>query len=345
MNYSSQKTLKKYAYYISENRQVSVDEAIYLRDKKGILQTHEKPVFFDSQNPKIRAGIFPRKSSINPHFVYFSENDQKYIIGNKEMTDSHRLFQEMFNQLGEFWIEIDNKPIKVVISDSILEYYIDISKQDKKYLLVDVIVKVIRTEPASYKYLWNSILAIEIAVSHKVEGIKKKYLNQLKLATYEVNVPKVHIKKIENKEMNVNYLVSLYSRNENYRLWGNFISKSQPNSSHIKEWEILSQFEKEVEELTRELNQLKGTKTLVSNDIARLNQEKSNINKQISMMNGKYEELTLQIQKKNEDMNRLDSSYQTNIHNQQRENDQLREDIKILESENIWSFLKRKYIK
>lgn len=262
---------KKYAYFVTENRQLPISQALKMKNDGKLTPSSENPALYDFKNPTIRSAVFPVASSKNverpniAHYKYYSSKDKKKIYYPKEMTNAHLFFQMMFLELKWFRVrDKQGKDIFVEIESADLEHYIPVDGSGG--VLLDVLVKIKRTEPCFYSYLWNHQLAIEVKVTHAVEPLKKKVLREKNMPTYEATVPKLIREKIpETTELlndewrrreKVNELKKLYE-NEKWTLFGNFIVQSKVNEENREAYLILSRLESEKEKYMLELEKLK----------------------------------------------------------------------------------------
>lgn len=276
--------MKRYAYYTKKDKMVSIYEALQMKEDELLGQSREESVLFDFRNPQYRSPVLPmngRKKKYGwgePYFRYYAVRDKTTILYPKEMSNAHLMYQKMFEHLKKFKIKDGNSPpITVYIENADIEFYVRTEK--KKGILIDVLLTVSRTVPSSYKYLWNSKLAIEVYVTHRVDPLKKKIIEKNNIATYEAEVfdslreaiPDTQDlwtnEAIYNKQMR--RLVYLYEKNSEWILFGDFITRSLPNPENEETYKMLKQAEIELAKYRKEIRRLEEIKAdLISEDKA-----------------------------------------------------------------------------
>ncbi|PNU23263.1 hypothetical protein MHB67_03060 [Bacillus sp. FSL H8-0516] len=353
---------KNFAYFPFQDRQIHILEALWLRNQGEIEMNGENPVFFDFKNLSIRSGVLPVAPSFkggkkikDPFFRYYHKENMKQILYSKKMTNAHFLFQMMFSQLTQFNIEDKEKGrIRVAIESAEIESYIKYN--DKKGILIDILLCVKQTDPYSYKYLWNKKLAIEIKVTHAVDPKKKRILLDNNISTYEAPVPNV-IKKLipkaheilKNKKLRqkeIDKLTKIYSKN-NWTLFGDFIVNSKVEDENKENYLLLSQAE-------IELDKYKKRKKKLSEEIQKYEEHKlhlseiiHNLKKDLYTLKEKVEvnqELLLASQENNELVSKLKQKEQQ-IEELKKENDILKNNVNKLDNESFLKWMKRKIIK
>lgn len=286
--------MKRYAYYMKEDKMISIYEALQMKGEFG--QKREEAVLFDFRNPKFRSPVSPVDRKSEPHFRYYAVRDKTTILYPKEMSNAHLMYQKMFEHLKKFKIKDGNKPpITVYIENADIEFYIRTEK--KKGILIDVLLTVNRTVPSSYKYLWNSKLAIEVYVTHRVDPLKKEILEKNNIATYEAEVfDRLREAIPETKDLWINEsiynrqmrrLIYLYEENSEWILFGDFITRSLPNTENEESFKMLKQAEIELAKYRNEIRRLEEIKSdLISEDEA-LQQKVTDLKSQCNMLEEK----------------------------------------------------------
>ncbi|WP_411368442.1 hypothetical protein [Enterococcus faecalis] len=356
---------KKYAYFVTEDRQLPISQALKMKMNGDLIPSKENPVLFDFKNPAIRSAVFPVASSNNikrpkiAHYKYYSTKDRKQIYCPKEMTNAHLFFQMMFLELKNFRVlDRDEKPILVEIASVNLEHYIPVDGSGG--ILLDVLINIKKTEPYSYSYLWNHQLAIEVKVTHAVDPQKKKVLREKNIATYEATVPRRIREKIpETTELlndewlrreKINELKKLYE-NEKWVLFGKFIVPSKVNEKNKEAYLNLSRLELEMKNyqqklvsLTNEIetkrmrrDELQQNVNLLTNEL--LNYEKKvESNKKFLIETEKNSRLVNELSKElNDKTKELDTL--------KLKNRSLKKELDTFERENWFTALKRTVLK
>lgn len=356
---------KKYAYFVTENRQLPISQALKMKNDGKLIPSRENQVLYDFKNPTIRSAVFPVASSKSverpktAHYKYYSNIDRKQIYCPKDMTNAHLFFQMMFLDLK--WFKVQDKQGKdtfVEIESAELEHFVPVDGSGG--VLLDVLVKIKKTDPYSYSYLWNHQLAIEVKVTHAVDPLKKKVLREKNMPTYEATVPKLVREKIpETTELlndewrrreKVNELKRLYE-NEKWTLFGNFIVQSKVNGGNREAYLLLSRLELEKERYTQELEKL-------NYEIERKKEQQEELKMNVNQLTNKFlryereiesnekffeeteknsrlvNELSIELKDKEESINTLKSK-----------NKSLKSKLETLESENLLKTLKRKVFK
>jgi chromosome segregation ATPase len=346
---------KKYAYYIKGNRQVTVSEALWLRNNGKIKPTKEAPVFFDFEDATIRSAVYPVSSSKGEiartaHYRYYDKKSKVHILYPKQMTNAHLFFQMMFKQLKSFKVELEDKNVvQVKIKSAMMEQYVKVD--NKKGIIIDVLLDIENTYPYSYKYKWNNQLAIEVKVTHAVDPIKKSILQKNNISTYEVTVPE-RIKKIipetnnllddkEATQKKIDELTKIYGNVDKWTLYGKFISKSRPTKINEGKYKMLSSYENELEQYEKQKEQLIKEIKVYEHCKLQLSQETNDLKKKLKITNQQLLEL-----KKSEQLvqNLLKESKQKEQLNEnlRKENDELNNYIIKIENQSFFSWLKRK---
>lgn len=354
--------IKRYAYFVRENRQISIYEALRLKDDGKVRNSSVDPDFFDTNQLHFRAGVTPQKKSVDgrsAHFKYFPKQHVKNIFAPKEMTNAHLLYQYMFEKLSVFTIEDRKIPIKVFHNNSIMEYFVKAIDQDG-YILIDVMLNVQKTEPSFYKYLWNSQLAIEIKVTHSVDPIKKKILKDNNICTYEASVPKdfkneipEDIDILESDSLMKPYIDKLTRsyQNPKFILFGKFISNSVPDIKHKGAYKMLKQFEEDKKKLEEDKNEL-----IEEIKIGKLTH--NNIQSQIRELEVQYHKYQIenktiqdkissiqQIYKENETLKHQYTNLKKEKAQIESQNKVLVESLEILETQTFWDYIKKLFKK
>ncbi|WP_434748084.1 hypothetical protein [Paenibacillus amylolyticus] len=353
---------KKFAYFSLENRQVHVSEALRLRNQGKIEINKDNPVFFDYEN----SGMLPVSSSPGDqkvaresHFRYFNNENKKQILYSKNMTNAHLLYQMMFLQLNKFIIKDENKrEVQVTIKSAQIEHYIKVD--NKSGIFIDVFLDIDYTDPHSYKYLWNSKLAIEVKVSHAVEPKKRNILQNQNIATFEASIPKAIQDEIpetneffENEQKRQNKIDHLKKRYENYNkfiLLGKFIAKSKPEYENKESYILLSQFETEIakyqkkkDELNVEIKKLEEDKIQSAKRNDELKRTAIHLEEDIS--NNQALLLDYKINKQLVRKLKVESEQKKQeIHDLKTENNSLKNSIDKIKNETFWGTLKRKLL-
>ncbi|WP_446935774.1 hypothetical protein [Lysinibacillus fusiformis] len=358
---------KKFAYFPLQDKQIHVSEALWLRNQGEIEMNRENPIFFDFKNPSIRSGVYPvsstsgdKKISRGAYYRYYNKENTKQILFPKKMTNAHLLFQMMFLQLKEFSIEDKNhkRKIQVAIKSAELEYYI--KADNNRGIFIDVLLDIDYTIPYSYKYLWNSKLAIEVKVTHAVEPKKKCILQDYNISTYEASVPesiRANIPETNDlldnekfRQNKIDYLIKTYKNYDKFTLFGNFIVKSKTENENKESFILLSQFE-------TELTKYKKDKDDLIEEIKIYEEDKLQLTKNINELKRKSNTLKEAI----EDDQGLLSDFQRNkrlvekirielehsekeIYQLKEENNSLKNNINELENESLLGWLKRKLL-
>lgn len=348
---------KRYAYYIKENRQISIHEALRLKGLGEVKNSSANPDFFDTRNEMFREGVTPQKRSVTgriAHFKYFPRPHEKNILAPKEMTNAHLIYQYMFEKLSYFTIKdnLTDTEIKVFHSSSEMEFVIKATDEDG-YILIDVMLGVQRTEPASFKYLWNSKLAIEIKVTHAVDPIKKKILRKNNICTYEAKVLDDFRKEIpedidifEDEEKLTLYINKLIRKYENpkFILFGKFITQSKSDNRHEGAYRMLKQFEEDKKKLEDEIEILQGQYATIKSNIRILaeksevyQKENKTIQNNINAVNEIYNE-NKELKQKNEEL-------QNEKQKVENLNTVLETSIEELENKNLWDYINKLFKK
>ncbi len=349
---------KRYAYYIKQNKQVSIHEALKLKNAGKVKNRSDDPDFFDTKNSLFREGVTPQKRSVDgraAHFKYFPRTHEKKILAPKEMTNAHLIYQYMFEKLSYFTIKdnLTNTEIKVFHSSSEMEFVIKATDEDG-YILIDVMLGVQRTEPASFKYLWNSKLAIEIKVTHAVDPIKKKILRKNNICTYEAKVPDDFRKEIpedidifEDEDKLTLYINKLIRKYENpkFILFGRFITKSKSDNRHEGAYRMLKQFEEDKKKLEEEIKVMQEKYESISSN-SRLLEER---NKEYQEANQKYQVTNQKIQKNIDSVNQIyDENKELKQKNKELQNEKqkvenlnmiLENSIEELQNQSLWDHI------
>ncbi|MGL4695733.1 hypothetical protein [Enterococcus larvae] len=226
--------VKKFFGYIG-NKRFNIYEALKYRDTNS-LNNGEKLIFFDGTT-KIKQKMTPKRGSKNgrrPHFAYYPNSSHDGI--GKDMTVTHKAYQEGISELKKFCIETpEGEAVIVEVEKSELEYYIN---DGNRYYLIDIFLKLKSTYPFYYFYKWKGTLAIEIWVSHKTELKKIGALRRKGVPAIECKITKKlslneNIQNYSEYMNNVQKVINRYS-NVNFHLYGKFIS----NAIHddITEW-------------------------------------------------------------------------------------------------------------
>ncbi|MCP1531108.1 hypothetical protein [Bacillus pumilus] len=353
---------KKFAYFPVQDRQIHVLEALWLRNQGIIEMNRENPAFFDFKNPSIRSGVLPvsptfsgEKKIKDAFYRYYHKEDMKQILYSKKMTTAHFLFQMMFSQLNQFKIEDkEKKEIRVAIESAEIESYIKYN--DKKGILIDILLHIKQTDPYSYKYLWNKKLAIEVKVTHAVDPKKRRILRDNNISTYEAPVPNV-IKKLipkaheilKNKmlrQKEIDKLTKIYSKNS-WTLFGDFIVNSKVEDENKENYLLLSQAEIELDkykkkkrELSEEIQKSEEYKLHLSKIIHKLNKDLYSLKEKVEV----NQELLLASQRNNDLVLKLKQKEQQ-IENLKKENDILKNNLNKLHDESFLKWIKRKIFK
>ncbi|WP_289889738.1 hypothetical protein [Virgibacillus pantothenticus] len=355
---------KKYAYFPVQDRQVLVSEALHLRNNGKIEIDGKNPVFFDFKNPAIRSGVYPVSSSSKKitrgaYYRYFSKENKKQILSPKEMTNAHLFFQMMFLQLKKFRIEDkkNKRKVRVDIKSAEMEYYIKVD--NKRGILIDVLLDIKQTYPYSYKYLWNNKLAIEVKVTHAVDPKKKCILRDHNISTYEATVPKAVRAKIpeahdlldseELRQKKIDELTKIYANHEKWTLFGNFIVNSKVENENKENYILLSQVEtelanykKEKEQLFEEIKKYKEYKLQLTKDINELKKHTDTLEKEFKVNQGflKDSQRNKQLVKK---LSTELAQKEQKIESLKKKNNSLKNSISKFEGESFLEWVKRKF--
>lgn len=320
---------KAFAYLFIENvyQLISAVEAVERRSN------FKNSVYYDSKGEDKRK-VFVSKNKKTPSFHYYKTEKIEFLDKSKPMTREHRLFQESLSKIKKIKIAPYTRkrqmPVTIYIKEWHVEYKLETREKDK-YFRIDVLAQLNGTYPFSLFYGWNSCLAIEVNVTHKVDEFKNVQLGKIGAQVFEVKVPKKINNLIkENFYYSDTELVSCIVdelEKESTILYGEFINRATILDRYKERYIKMANFESEIEQLKKNKKQARVELTELATQLA-LYQEKKNqlaatsIELQEKM---KLYDLDLKrLQEETEQAKKVDKEeYKTTADNLQKENDTL----------------------
>ncbi|MFD1902556.1 hypothetical protein GQR36_25615 [Enterococcus termitis] len=190
------------------------------------------------------------------------------------------MFQEGLSKIGKIKIAPYNqkveRPITLYIKECHVEYMVE-ALEKEKYFRIDILVQLNGTFPYSLFYGWNSCLAIEVKVTHKVDEFKTAQLEKIGARVFEVKVPK----KIKELIKEYNYysdreLVTCIVgelKKESTILYGEFINQTNVLEEFEERYIKMANFEREINQLEKHKNKIQSELTELATQLT-LYQEK-----------------------------------------------------------------------
>lgn len=249
---------KFYAYYKSNSGMKSVSVYKALKMKNSRINNKDEIIdFWDSPELKNAEKVFPKRSSIDgksAHFSYYSGSTHAGI--SSEMTMTHKLYEIVYSEANRLLLDEFGTQVMIFIKNAKMEYFY---RTSYNLYYIDIMFELERTEPLLYYYKWNGNLALEIAVTHKVEKSKINDLTENGIQIFQVKiydnqrVPE----DISNEEQHEYYKQIIRKKVEksNYKVIGKYINDVFPEvGSNMEErYTILVNFEKEKQKLQEQI--------------------------------------------------------------------------------------------
>ncbi|MBC2368387.1 hypothetical protein HBP99_07050 [Listeria booriae] len=262
--------VKKFFAYIEKEKnikRINVFEALNLRKNGQLPNKKEEAILFDVFDSKNREPVYPVSSSVNgkrAYFSYYSDSKRKGLaVEGAEMTTVHRLYQDVFTEIDSFRIRNKGRTITLNIKKKpTVEFMYRVS--DKKYYLIDIMLILESTKPASYFYKWNGMLALEIYVTHQTEYDKVLSLQNNNISLFEAKVPSdikedvpEEFMSLEEYESAKEKLIQKYSKT-NFELWGRLLTDVYPtmNTERWRRYKKMVKYEAEIEKIEKDMKRL-----------------------------------------------------------------------------------------
>ncbi|WP_242359007.1 hypothetical protein [Lactococcus petauri] len=260
-----------------KGKPITAYQAIKLRNYKEISTTYAKAEIFDSPDPRIGLPVFPKENSNGAYFSHYSETPRylrernERLLAERDVTFTHKLYEQVFSQLEKFMIEAYNvetsevETIELFINNAVVEAPIR-DPETGTYYFVDVLLELKATKPYYYFYKWNGRLALEIKVTHEVNQEKRDSLNRLGYQIFEIGFEQATIDKLEkeakyfNTEALFNQLVEkkkLPFQEEKYFRSGRMLGQAQFIADFREKYAMIFGYEKQVADLVAQKRILK----------------------------------------------------------------------------------------
>lgn len=280
---------KFFAYYKSNSGMESVSVYKALKMKNSRINNKDEIVeFWDAPELENAEKVFPKRSSTDgkaAHFSYYSGSTHEGV--GSEMTMSHKLYEIVYSEASRLLLDEFGTQIVVYIKNASPEY---VYRTSYNLYRIDIMLELERTEPLLYYYKWNGKLALEIAVTHKVEKSKINDLTENGIQIFQVKiydnqrVPE----DIYNEEQHEHYKQIIRKRVEksNYKVVGRYVNNVFPEAgSNMEErYTILVNFEKEKRKLQEQI--------LNNGNIIKAQEEQIRSNEtSLHMLNEKHEKM------------------------------------------------------
>lgn len=249
---------------------VNAFEALRLKNKAEITTDHkEESVLFDIETG---LNVYPvrgvRKSDGRlgqPYFSYYpkEESPMKNQTASFELSPELIIFLQAFEKLKKFRIQERNKEsVEILIAQYFKLHRI---KVRESHVVVKFYFNLKETKPYSYFYRFNGVLALEFTVTSKPKPVKKVGLAEVGIPLFiaKAVIPKwtrekygAEFESEEQLDRVVSDITRTYSKS-NYLLYGAFKEEAITLPEFREEYEIMSDFERQCEEMRNEIKQLK----------------------------------------------------------------------------------------
>lgn len=337
---------KFYAYYKSNSGMESVSVYKALKMKNSRINNKDEIVeFWDAPVLENAEKVFPKRSSTDgkaAHFSYYSGSKHEGV--GSEMTMSHKLYEIVYSEASKLLLDEFGTQIIVYIKNASPEY---VYRTSYNLYRIDIMFELERTEPLLYYYKWNGKLALEIAVTHKVE---KSKINDLTENGIQIFQAKIYDNQrvpedIRNEEQHEYYKQIIRKKVEksNYKVIGKCMNNVFPESGSSMEerYTILANFEKDKQKLQEQIqnneNVIKAQEEQIKNNETSLH-----------VLNEKYEKLKKGLIVNENKLRSVDKVFQRNselTEQHQRDQDSIHKLQNELNEEKNKGFLKKLFRK
>lgn len=191
---------KFWAYYKDSNsdwQRIFIYEALHQR---AIATGNTiRPSYYDSKQISSDNQVHVVRTSNDgrriAHFAYQpgSKKSKQPVSKN---TLLHSLYENAYSK-QKYLILSENfensryprpsKKVKIFFNNSIPEAHVHSNSTGEDYF-IDLLIKLDRTEPASYYYKWNGRIALEVLNYHKVGYVKSNDLQDLKIQIFQIKI-------------------------------------------------------------------------------------------------------------------------------------------------------------
>lgn len=286
---------KFYAYY--QGKRINAFEALNLKKKRLISTEKRKAELFDSKLPNADP-VLPKKAKNGiglPHFSYYPNQS---CIGNvggtgSEVTLAHVLFQDVFLKLPYFTIKDQNTIIKVFPEEVTVDR---IMKTNNHNYILEIVYRLEKTEPYSYYYKWNGMLAVEIVVTTRTEKQKVDDLAKQGIQICEIRVPKdaeLKLRKYDKTILSEEVYNNIYNQyfEKYFQLYQNprffafsiLLGKVKTLPKWLERYEKMSKWEEQEAEMLKRIELAKRQLSDLDQEILKKNITLENTQKNVSI--------------------------------------------------------------
>lgn len=283
---------KFFAYYKSgsEMKQINVYQALKLQNSR--INNKDDIIEFWDTDSKDAEKVHPNRTGYDGRAAHFSFFPGSTHVGvYNEMTMSHRVYQSAYAESPKMLLDAFGDQVMVFIKKSQKEYYF---KTSYNAYQIDILLDLERTEPASFFYKWNGMLALEVNVTHGNEKSKTNDLTENGVQIFQVKIyDNQTIPEDITGEQFENYKQSIKKKVEkfNYKVIGKYLNEVLPKTGSVmeKRYLILADFEsekKKLEEQTKSLeNRIKSQQECISGNEGEIRAIEEEIQKRKASLN------------------------------------------------------------